>query len=109
MNFDEPAYLPDGFVKTEERSNYFSYFCEYRDDENRIIKYVQSVDQKGNIEINSEVDMMSKVYINDIEAICNKTDNNISIYFKDEYVYSIYGNIDENELIKIAESIKIKK
>ncbi len=106
--FCEPAYLPDGFVKTEERTDYFSYECEYEFN-GKVIVFTQMIDSNGNININSEVDIFENIDINGNEAIYSEKYNEGSIFLKSHYVYIISGEISKEELIKVAESIEIKK
>lgn len=59
------------------------------------------------IAIDTENSQVKKFKINDMEAFYSKNSNvNILVWHDAEFSYTITGNIDEKELVKIAENVK---
>ena len=56
-----------------------------------------------------KVNEYEKIFINSYEGMFyNKNSVNTLVFADDTYMYTIYGQISKDELIKIAESIKTK-
>ena len=81
---------------------------EYKNDTDRCM-YRQRINSGSVMGINTEQKEYNEIFINNIQAFTFTFDNETCITFTDgEYIFSISGTIDINELIKIAESIKIQ-
>lgn len=103
-------YVPDGMENKDERhSPRHSYFL-FEDSTGGFFELSQSVissDGDYNRIVDTENSTSQKFYINGIETVAN-TKNSESLLFwsKSNTLYQIYGNIELDELIKIAEQIE---
>lgn len=101
-------YVPEGFVleKSESKNN-FIYYEFVR--ENDFFDF-HTMDIKNSLSIDTEEANVKKISINNMEAVYSENNNvNILVWHDDEIMYILTGNISENELVKIAENINIKK
>lgn len=102
-----PAYIPDGYTAYEEEKNNFNSKIKWKSERSEI-EYNQYIkDFVANIDIE---EIFKKVDVFDMEdGLIWGKDGEISIYFESSgycFVISVHGNINEDELIKIAKSIE---
>ena len=106
----EPAYIPDEFVQKKriEDANHCSIYYERTD--GHYLKYSQTLLTTGK-GIDTEDAEQHPVVINGHEGIISITrhDYVVLVFSSDEYIFTVIGSVDEFEILKIAESIPLKK
>ncbi len=105
-----PMYLPKNFVVYNE--NYtedVSYLLEYRNNYGNKLRMVQG-NNDDSVNVNTEDAKVENIYINSLEGIKYKDNNgyNNVVFANKKYHFIITGNIDMEEIIKVAESIPIE-
>lgn len=100
------GYLPEGFNKVHEDiiDDRITLMYEKEDEWIKIDKYrLDSSVFKDN-----EYNNYETVQINGVDYICSaNNDGNTEIIWNDsEYIYSVYSNLNMNELLTIAENLK---
>lgn len=101
-----PEYIPDGFEITTD-SNYDIYsFIEYKNETGNIFTLQQRYCDENHMLIDTENAQPQKILINNEEAIYyEKSDTKYLVFAKEEYCFILIGNLEKEEIIKIAESI----
>lgn len=104
-----PAYIPSGYVKDSEMDAVSIYQARYfNSDRTSTFLYMQAINDEGIIQANTEGIIYENIRINNIDGVIySNKGNNTVIFNTDEYVFTIIGTISKEELVKIAESIKI--
>lgn len=119
MNFSEDAttgdsyhsdaisldYIPIGFKleKSNVMENYI--YLIFKADEQHFSFSMNNID--GSMGVDTEDATIKRITINDYEAIYSSNNNiNILVWHDDRYSYMLSGNIDEKEMIKIANGLK---
>lgn len=98
-------YIPEDFRLDKSNINPNSIFLNFRKEEKYFNITVKNVD--GLISIDTENADTRKLKIKDNEAFYSTNHNaNFLIWHDEEYAYKLSGNIDEKEMLKIAENIK---
>ncbi len=101
-----PTYLPDGYnFHTLHRSPSLAYVNVKDINNNSILIY--EINKGGEIEMSLDIVEEKDVKVGELKAILKKTKDKLVLDFVIEKRIIIYGNIDEFEMIKIAESLKI--
>lgn len=104
-----PQYIPGGYTVESEIDIGGLYQINYNNNENNPIVYGQELYYGSINHINTEDVEYEKIFINSYEGVFyNKNSVNTLVFADDTYMYTIYGQISKDELIKIAESIKTK-
>lgn len=100
-----PGYIPDRFKLEQAYKSESLYVSEYKDASGKVIKIQQGVYLKSlTVDDDGLGSYQTKIMDKAAYVAINKDIN--SIYFNSNaYGFSIYGDIDSSELIKIAESI----
>lgn len=111
MHFETilPEYIPTDYTIHSQNVYPFYSFTEYINSYGDILSIQQGSVDDEHLLIDSENTEIHRVYVNGFEAMCyeNKGEN-ILIVADFQYHYIISGKIEKNELIKIAESLKLK-
>lgn len=99
-------YVPKGFKLIEKDTDKLEYTYIY-EKENSIL-YISKSMLTTNIHFDTEKYGSENIKINNLNAIYYKiNDLNCGIIFNNgEYVFSISGNLNKDELVKIAQNIK---
>ena len=104
-----PTYIPEDFELESEYDDEVIHKEVYiSSDQSSTIMYMQRINDESELHVNTENVMYENVLINDVSAIfySNKGVNTV-VLSNDIYIFTVEGNIDREELMKIAESIKI--
>lgn len=99
------GYIPEGFEITKNTQIEESMFLKFEN----LKQYFDLIvsDINGDFSIDTEGEVIENLDLNGIEAIFAYRDNiKILIWNDNSYSYTLYGNIDKNELIKIGKSVK---
>ncbi|MDD2494791.1 MAG: DUF4367 domain-containing protein [Tissierellia bacterium] len=104
--FDEFTfeYIPEGFKleKSETRGDYVYISFHNR---NKYFNF-RTIDIESSLSIDTENAETGEIIINDRNVIYSKKDGVFILVWNDDNIaYLLIGNMDENELVKIAENI----
>lgn len=99
-------YIPDGFVKTDGLESEVSYEEFYENGEKNFLISKNTLNDI--IGFDTEEYPSEEIIINGIKGIYFRADeyNSGIIFNNDKYIYSVDGNIDKEELVKIAQNIE---
>lgn len=104
-----PQYIPEGYTLESEMETGIAYKIIYRNIDNVSINYIQKINFGTIANVNTEDIEYEKIIINSFEGLKYVKNTINTVVFADEtYMYSVYGQVSFDELIKMAESIKIK-
>ena len=102
-----PLYIPDGYTVETEVDIDGLYQITYNNQKNAFINYNQVFSDGTIYNVNTENVDYDKINVNSFEGIkYNKNGANKIVFADETYMYTIYGKISFEELIKMAESIK---
>ena len=102
-----PAYLPEGYAVDSERELATIYRIEYRNDAGQSIVYTQCRKDGTNLIADTETVQYTNVTVKGYEGIYYNNKGESVIVFADEtYTYTLSAQLEVDELIKIAESLK---
>lgn len=106
IKFLDVGYIPSGYEKTDEMITDYLYYYVYEKGEKSFI--VDKFALSTSIGFDTEEYESENIKINGMDAVYYKSDESTKgLIFNDgEYIYSVTGNIDKDELIKIAENVK---
>lgn len=104
-----PSYIPDKFTEEsifEDESGFQTVYIS--NDGSQSIMVMQIVNDEAIVQTNTENVVYENILVNNYPAIyySNKGTNTIVIS-GEQYIFTVEGTIEKEELIKIAESIKI--
>ena len=105
-----PAFVPEGFKITKAESLKFTKIIHYSNDNGRLIVFQQHNGENTNKRVDSENADSENILINGLEGLLvEKNGRTTLIWHNNDFSFSLMSEVDKNELIKMAESIKIKK
>ncbi|NLM22258.1 MAG: DUF4367 domain-containing protein [Peptococcaceae bacterium] len=103
-----PNYIPDGFKvnRTEKReTREVIYFVN---EQGQIIEFIRYLGSNTDLRIDTEGADVQQILIHKKEALLSEKQGIITIVWTDEYLFSLIGEEDRAEMIKMAESISKK-
>lgn len=104
------SYVPHGFKISKVESQEVTKIIQYTNDKGDFIIFSQSSNENTDMMVDTENAITQKIDINGHEGILiQKNGLNTIVWRKDNNLFSLMSKIDKNELIKAAESIKLKK
>ncbi len=114
LSFDEfeikiPKYIPDGYEVVNQMILMGESSIEYGCDDNRII-YTQSLNAKtvySDVENANEIEEVD--YIGGQGYWFHRDAENVFVWSDGTYVYSIIGDLNRDEIMKIIDSIFVEK
>jgi hypothetical protein len=102
--------VPHGFKISKVESQEVTKIIQYTNDKGDFIIFSQSSNENTDMMVDTENAITQKIDINGYEGILvQKNGLNTIIWRKDNNLFSLMSKIDKNELIKAANSIKLKK
>jgi len=112
--FYKPVYLPDGFVEGKTTKIGALAHIIYQNKDKTTILFNQSpVSKEGSISVDTEHTVYSEIMINGYKAslFAGKTskDDTVLVWRNKTNSFTLISTIDKNELLKIAENIKISE
>lgn len=103
-----PTYFPEGYEFESDFEFDDAYQATYANSSNSVIIYSQQINADLILQANTENVTYQDITINDYPAIYYFNKGTGTVILSDEkYVFTVEGTIEKEELIKIAESIKI--
>lgn len=102
-----PQYIPNGYKVISIEPDYFGILIEYSNDKDYIYFY-QENNLNASMSIDTDHTDISDIKVGNYDGIYLLSDNRGQIMWDNrEYYFSISGEISKEELLKIAESLKI--
>jgi len=103
-----PNYIPHGFkiVKTEEREMLNAIY--YSNEQGQTIRFTQYRSSDTDLRIDTEGATIQHISIHNTDALLVEKQGLVSIGWKEEFLFSLIGEVDKAEMIKMAESISKK-
>lgn len=101
-----PQYIPEDYIVESEVDVFGLYKITYNNQNNHIT-YSQEFGKLNTIQINTENVEYDNITINSYEGVFYNNGENTIVFADENYMYTVCGHISKDELIKIAESIKI--
>ena len=109
LNVIVPTYIPKGYETESEFNDDVAYQSVYTNkNKSSTIMYMQRINDETIVQTNTENVVYENISINNYSAIyySNKGTNTIVIS-GEQYIFTVEGTIEREELLKIANSIKI--
>lgn len=104
-----PTYVPEGYIIESEVDIDGLYQIKYKNQDSNSIEYIQKFTYGTIHNVNTEDIEYQNIYINALGGIKYIKNGINTVIFADEnYMYTVSGGISFDELIQIAESIKIE-
>lgn len=104
----ELGYVPEGFELVEKTETKFMYREKYKSIDGTSIVYTQQMNASLIKTIDTEMILYRDICVNGLKGIIYENRKEMLVMISSEqYSFTICGNIAEEEIIKIAESIKI--
>ncbi len=103
-----PTYVPEGYTVEQEMDLGIIYRIVYTNETGKRIRYAQQVKESMEMIADTENVQYTSITVNDYRGVTysNKEINTI-VFSDEEYTYTISSSLNADELVKIAESIKI--
>lgn len=100
-----PDYIPPGFkvIKTEERDMLNSIY--YSNEQGQTIRFTQYLSSDTDLRVDTEGATVQNISIHNSDALLSEKQGLVSIVWKEEFLFSLIGEVDKTEMIKTAESI----
>lgn len=101
-------YVPDGFETDYIFEGSYSTVFTLKNEDKYISVSVDDID--GESLIDTENAVVERIWVNGKEGVISITEDvTILLWHDDEFAYTVYGDIDASEIIKIAENAEIVK
>ena len=102
-----PQYIPEGYALESEIDVVGLYQMTFENQDGEFIDYIQKINLGTIANVNTEDIKYDRININSLEGIKYIKNSINTVVFADEiYMYTVYGQVSFDELIKMAESIK---
>ncbi len=100
------GYIPEGYTQAANEVDKSNMFMVFENGENYFTVTIEATEGKASID--TEDSVVEHISINGYKAVYTSNKNiNILIWGDDRYSYTITANIPKEEIVKIAENIKI--
>lgn len=104
----EVTYIPEGFELKSERRDSKEYRLNYSNEAGDILVITQRLIENYELGINTEENMSEKIRVHDCEGLyVENKDFGTVIWSDNKQYFYISGNIQKDEILKIAESFQI--
>lgn len=101
-----PSYIPEGYIIVDQINDKYENTIIYINEGNLEIYYSQKMSTQSEFILDSEGAKIKKIMIESQEAYLIINKGTIQLYWYDSFnIFSLIGNLDETELIKMATSI----
>ncbi|MHB8065221.1 MAG: DUF4367 domain-containing protein [Ruminiclostridium sp.] len=105
-----PQYVPEGYKISDTNSLVTQKTIHYTAVNKALIVFIQYSDKDTNIRVDTENAKVSWIVINDEESIVSeKGGMTTAVWHNSDCAFSLIGHISKEELIKMAESVEMKK
>ncbi|MEY8332478.1 DUF4367 domain-containing protein [Lachnospiraceae bacterium 47-T17] len=102
-----PSYIPDGYTAVDREKSAATNTVQYANEQGKIIEFDQVRAEGMSFLVDTEDAVTGTVVIGDISYHTIKKGDRFFIYWTDEiYAYTILGWENQEELLKMAESVK---
>lgn len=104
-----PSYIPKGYTILEQTSNEYKYSIIYIDESGAEIYYLQKLSSQSEFIFDTEDVQPKEINIGGSVGYLIINKGVTQLYWYDNYnTYTLISSLEENEIIKMAESIKNK-
>lgn len=109
LNGYYPSYIPEGY-KIDELEEYdFNQKIKFKTEDNKYLYFNQKKLETA-YQVDTENAKVSTIYINEEKAILSiKNEYSIIVWANGEYTFSINGQLEKEEIVKMARSVKFNK
>lgn len=105
-----PEYIPEGYKISKAESLVSTKIIHYSNEKNQIIVFTQYHNENTNLRIDTENAKIDKVVINGFDGLLVEKNGTFTIaWHNNDSTFSLMSNVDKSILIKMAESIKLRK
>lgn len=103
-----PTYVPEGYTVEQEMDLGTYYKITYVNENGEKLRFAQRWKRTGEVIADTEDVQYTEIIIDDYRGVTYSNKEITTIVFSDEeYTYTLSGPLGTDELVKIAESIKI--
>ncbi len=103
-----PSYVPEGFQISKMNSLLLAKIVHYSNEDGQVIVFQQYKGESSDMRIDTENAEVEKISINGIEGLyVKKGKNSTIVWYNDHFTFSLMSDLDENELVKMAQSTVI--
>ncbi|MDQ7095889.1 DUF4367 domain-containing protein [Desulfosporosinus sp. PR] len=103
-----PNYIPPGFkvVKTEERDMLEAIY--YTNKQGKTLRFTQYRSSDTDLRVDTEGATVQNISMHNNDALLAEKQGLVSIVWKEKFLFSLIGEADKAEMIKMAESVSEK-
>lgn len=100
----QPVYIPKGFTVLEQQGDEKEYRIEYGNEFQQTIQYCQR--PLGEEELDFDSEKVDVIGIEGNQVFVERREDHIQLCWEEEgCIYTIAGNVDESELVKMCRSV----
>jgi len=103
-----PNYVPHGFIIDKTKENGIVNVIYYKNEQGHTIEFTQYITSNTDLRIDTEGAKVQNILIHSNDALLSEEQEIVSIVWKVDYLFSLIGEADKEEMIKMAESITRK-
>ena len=108
-NYYLPEYIVDGYSLNRVQEFGENKIMFYQNNQGEEIQFSQSPNN-NNFQVDTENAEITEIMINDRKGILVDKNGFLTLFwYNSDYAFYLMGNIDKDEIVKMAESTKIKK
>ncbi len=100
-----PEYAPADFKIDEAAESSIVNTISFSNDQGQTITFKQYKSENADIRIDTENAQVQNVEIHGHDALIAEKEGLISIVWKEDYLFTLIGNANKNEMIKMANSV----
>ena len=101
-----PTYVPPGFIIDKTKASNLMNVIYYKNEQDQTIEFTQYLSSNTDLRIDTEDAAVQNININNDDALLSEKQGIISIAWKEGYLFSLIGEADKADMLKMAESIK---
>jgi hypothetical protein len=101
-----PKYVPANFRISETKENGLVNRISYHNDQGQTIEFKQYISANADVKIDTENAQVQNIKIHNHDALVAKKDGLVSVVWKEDYLFSLIGEADTTEIIKMANSVQ---
>lgn len=104
-----PNYIPPGFEIGKTKESNIVNVIYYQNEKGHTIEFTQYFSSNTDLRIDTESATVQNIMIHNNDALLSEEQGIVSIVWKEDYLFSLIGEADKADMIKMAESIKKNK
>lgn len=104
-----PTYIPEGYREKSIDAVFPSIYYDYTDDEGTLLTIVGNLPNQSSISLNTEDESVEKTIFQGQDAYYWEKDGvSFFVFVLDGYHFDVFGQFSIDEIVRVAENIKIK-